>query len=79
MHKYKTSLQQESGLWEEKELRLSVLEMKAVQLALNYYFSKILEESVVLMSDNATVVTYRKNQGDTASRVMCNLAQEIVV
>ena len=43
-----------------------------VQLTLNAILPRITKESVVHMSDNL------KKQGSTVSRVMCNLAQEIL-
>ena len=39
----------------------------------------ILGKLVILMSDNATVEAYLKKQEGTASRVMCSLAQDILV
>ena len=39
-----------------------MLEMKAVQLTVNVFLSRILGESVVLMSNNATVVAHMKKQ-----------------
>ena len=63
-----------AGTWMKEESRhISVLEMKAVQPALNALYHQIMEESVVL-SDNATVVAYVKKLGSTASRVICDLA-----
>ena len=63
-----------AGFWSQKErgASLKVLEIKAVQYALSAFLS-ILGESVVLTSDNATVVTYLKKQGSTVSMVMCSL------
>ena len=43
----------------------------AVQPAFNAFLPRILEESVILMSANATVVVYLKKQGGTVFRVMC--------
>ena len=66
-------------IWTEEELNLhvNILEMKAVQLALNVFRDWIMGESVVLMSNSATMMAYIKKLG-TVSRVMCNLAQEIL-
>ena len=58
---------------EEKELYINVLDMKLVQLALNAFLPRILGESVVLVSDSATVMLYLKKtrgncfQGDVLS------------
>ena len=50
--------------------------MKVVQLTLNVFLSTIMGESVVLMSENATIVSYLTKQEGTVSRVMCSLALE---
>ena len=67
------------GSQEEKELHINILEVKTVVLALNAFLGNISGESVVLVSNNTTVVTYLKNQGGTMSKVLCNLAQDNVV
>ena len=54
-----------------KGLLLNILEMKAVQLALNAF--KYQWESHALMRDTATVVAYFKKQGGTASLSLCKL------
>ena len=56
-----------------------MLEVKATQLALNTFLSRIRGESVVLMSDNVLVVAYLTKQGSTVLRAMCSLTQEVVV
>ena len=65
-----------AGIWllKEKDLQINVLEMKAVQLALNAFLTRIAGELVILMRDTATVVIYLKKQGGTVFKVMCNLA-----
>ena len=49
-----------TGKWpqEEMSLHINILEMKAVQLALNAILDQLVGESVVLMSGNATVMAY---------------------
>ena len=42
--------------YQEKELCMNDLEMKAVQLALNALLSRIMVETIALMSDTTTVV-----------------------
>ena len=37
------------------------------------------KESVILMSDSATIVAYLKKQRGIVSKALCNLAQEIVL
>ena len=64
--------------WEEKELHISVLEMKTVWLALNTFLTRIAGDSFLLMNGSVTVMSYLNIQGDTISRDMCSLAQEIV-
>ena len=53
-----------AGVWfrEEGDLHINVLEMKAVQLALNTFLDSLAGKSVVVMSDN-NMVAYRKEQG----------------
>ena len=63
---------------EERELHINVLEMEAVQLALNAFLPRILGELVIVMSDSATVVAYVKKQEGIISRLTCILAKEIV-
>ena len=50
-----------------------MLEMKAV------FLPQLLGQSVILMSDNATVVAYLQNQGGTVSCVLCRMAAEVVL
>ena len=61
-----------SEVWsqEESSLHISVLGMKAVVLALAAFLPELLGQCVVLMSDNAMVVAYLRNQGGTVSRVL---------
>ena len=49
-------------LWTEEELNLyiNILKVNVVQPAVNTFKDWIIGESVVLMSDNATVVAYIK-------------------
>ena len=44
-----------------------------VQLALNTFLPRILGESVIVMSDNTTVVAYLKEQWGTVSRILGEL------
>ena len=50
-----------------EKLHVSVLEMKAVQLALNVFLHRTVGGALVLMSENASVVVYLKEQGRTVS------------
>ena len=62
----------------EKELHINNLEMKVIQHPLNAFLLRIVGKSVMLLSDNATMVAYLKKHGDTVSRVTYSVAQEIV-
>ena len=48
---------------EESLLHINVLEMRAVVLVLDAFLLQLSWQSVVLMSDNATIVAYLRNQG----------------
>ena len=50
-----------------EKLHVSVLEMKAVQLALNVFLHRTVGGALVLMSENASVVVYLKEQWRTVS------------
>ena len=52
-----------------KRLHVNILEMKVVLLVLNSFLNMVVEESVVLMYDNATVVAYLKKQGGSVKGV----------
>ena len=69
-----------AGVWsrEEKDLHISILEMKALILALNAFLDKVTVELVVLMS-NVTVIAYLRKQWGTVLRVVCDLAHEVVL
>ena len=57
------------GIWTEGDLNphSNILEMKAVQMALIAFRDWIMVESIVLMSDNAAVMTYIKKHGGIIS------------
>ena len=70
-----------AGVWsrEKKGLHINILERKAVVLALNAFLDTLAEELGVLMSNNITVVAHLKKQDGTASKALCDLAQEIIL
>ena len=70
-----------AGVWsrEERDLYVNILKMKVVILALDTILDKVSGESVVLMSENTTVVAYLRRHWDAVSRVMSNLALEVVL
>ena len=47
----------------QKSLHINILEMKVVVLVLNAFLATIVGKSIILKSDNATVITYLKEQG----------------
>ena len=59
-----------SGARSEEESRehISVLEMRAVELALVSFLPQLAGQNIVLMSDNVSVVTYLCHQSSTVSR-----------
>ena len=63
---------------EEKEILVINVEMKVAHLALSAFLSWILGKSVILMSNNATVVAYFEKQEDIVSKVICSLAKDII-
>ena len=64
-----------SGLWSPQEARLHInsLELLAVFLALQSFEDLIFEQSIMIRSDNSTVVSYINHQGGTHSPSLCNL------
>ena len=68
-------------VWSCKEsyLHINILEMKTVILSLVAFLPQLLGQSVVLMSDNVTVVAYLQSEGGTVSRVLCHMALDIVL
>ena len=70
-----------SGVWsaEESSMHINVIEMKAVSLALAASLPQLSGQCVVLMSDNASVVSYLWHQGCTVSRALCHMASEIIL
>ena len=70
-----THLDQSStkGLWSDREKRLhiNVLEFKAVSLALRSFKDQCQNQTVLVATDNSTVVAYINKQGGTHSAEMC--------
>ena len=69
-----------SGLWSNKEaqLHINVLELKAVLLALKGFQEHLQGQSVLICSDNSTVVSYLNKEGGTHSIEMCALIWRIL-
>ena len=69
-----------SGVWSEwgKLLHISLLEMKAMFLALQSFQEKATGRRVTTMCDNSTVVAYVDKQGGTVSHSLCLLASRLL-
>ena len=68
------------GVWStrERQSHLSILELRAVFLALQAFKSTVQGKAIVAMTDNTTVVGYITNQGGTHSRVLNDLTRELL-
>ena len=68
------------GLWsdQEKRLHINVLELKAVSLALQSLKDQCQNQTVLVATDNTTVVAYINKQGGTHSAEMCALLWKIM-
>ena len=77
-----TLLEQTStkGLWSDREKRLhiNVLELKAVSLALQRFKDQCQNQTVLVATDNSTVVAYINKQGGIHSAEMCALLWKIM-
>ena len=68
------------GLWSDREKRLhiNVLELKSVSLALQRFKDQCQNQTVLVATDNSTVVAYINKQGGTHSAEMCALLWKIL-
>ena len=68
------------GQWSDREKRLhiNVLELKAVSLALRSFKDQCQNQTVLVATDNSTVVAYINKQGGTHSAEMCALLWKIM-
>ena len=68
------------GLWSDrkKRLHMNVLELKAVSLALRRFKDQCQNLTVLVATDNSTVVAYLNKQGGTHSAEMCALLWKIM-
>ena len=77
-----THLDQSStkGLWsdQEKRLHINILELKAVSLALRRFKDQCQDQTVLVATDNSTVVAYINKQRGTHSAEMCALMWKIM-
>ena len=69
-----------SGVWshQESSLHISLLEMKALFLALRSFKDLVTDHRVTAMCDNSTVVTYVNKQGGTVSDSLCSLTGQLL-
>ena len=67
------------GNWssEESSWHINVLELKAVLFAFQCLFRSTFNTSILIKSDNTTVVAYINKQGGTTSKALCDLALEL--
>ena len=67
-------------LWsdQEKRLQINVLELKAVSLALRRFKDQCQNQTVLVATDNSTMVAYINKQGGTHSAEMCALLWKIM-
>ena len=63
---------------QEKGLHMNVLELKAVFLALRRFKDQCQDQTVLVATDNSTVVAYINKQGATHSAEMCALLWRIM-
>ena len=63
---------------QEKRLHINVLELKAVSLALRQFKDQCQNQTVLVATDNSTVVAYINKQGGTHSAEMCALLWKIM-
>ncbi|VDI81663.1 Hypothetical predicted protein [Mytilus galloprovincialis] len=70
-----------SGVWTPDLLKehINILEMKAGLLALSHFQFLLQNKSLVLATDNTTVVTYLRNQGETHCYELHLLARDILL
>jgi hypothetical protein len=69
------------GLWsplQQKE-HINLLEMKAIHLALSHFRTTLHLKSLVLATNNTTVVAYLTNQGGTHCFNLYSLCREILL
>ena len=67
------------GFWSPSEsgLHINILEMKAVLLLFQSFFRQTRDCSVLIKTDNTTVVAYVNNQGGSCSARLCSLALDL--
>ena len=67
------------SFWKERGLHIYILEVNAVLMVSNTFLDRLTGKSIVLLSDNTTIMAFLKKQGSTVSKVLCDLVREIIV
>ena len=62
----------------ESRLHINILELKAVFLALKSFENQLLNQNLLISTDNSSVVAYLNKQGGTHSQEMCALIWRIM-
>ena len=67
------------GFWSlfESFLHINILELKAVLLLFQSFFRQTYNCSILIHTDNTTVIAYINNQGGSCSARLCHLALEL--
>ena len=70
-----------SGVWStnERTLHINNLELRAVVLALKHWERVVIGKTILVASDNSTVVAYINKQGGTVSRSLCMEAKKKLI
>ncbi|XDV15909.1 hypothetical protein PO909_015850 [Leuciscus waleckii] len=69
------------GLWSDREkcLHINCLEMLAVENALKHFLPYLRGHHVLARTDNMSVVSYVNRQGGIRSKILCALAERLLV
>ena len=70
-----------SGVWTttEKTLYINVFELEAIHRAMLHWLRKLMGLTVLVASDNSTVVSYINNQGGTRSIQLCRQTKKLLM
>ena len=70
-----------SGVWTttEKTLHINVLELEAIHRAMLHWMRKLMGLTVLVASDNSTVVSYINKQGGTRSIQLCRRTKRLLL
>jgi hypothetical protein len=70
-----------SGVWTDEQslLHINILELEAVRLALLHFQSQLIGLSILIATDNTTVVSYINRQGGTRSDSLYLLVENVLI